>query len=140
MSSFSVSKSLVCVFFLVLNVTAAPFSASIQYPAVSINATITTSTVWPNPTGVWLGPKYRWHFASPLPIPPVKQPKLYASDSFLVTLKRLTHMAVPILNLILAQLWITMRLRWERFRSRFSLIDQQQTCLLTMAYLQGRHS
>jgi bilirubin oxidase len=29
------------------------------------------------PIGGWLSPEYKWFFDYPLPVPPIKQPKLY---------------------------------------------------------------
>lgn len=63
--------------FLTFTVQAAPFENTTSSTlTVTPTPTSTSNDSWVEPTGGWISPQYTWIFAYPLPILPVKEPKL----------------------------------------------------------------
>jgi bilirubin oxidase len=55
--------------------------AAVLLSKSDVNATTSAAPNTTTPTVEWVSPPYKWFFDYPLPIPPVKQPKLFVTIS-----------------------------------------------------------
>jgi hypothetical protein len=79
----------------------------------------------------WLSPEYKFIYQKPLPIPPVKQPKLYVIKLLDLTFYILTNLVLS-QTLLMGRISGTMRLRSSPSLNRFTLTLVQPNSLAMM--------